>query len=107
MRQLSTKASPPAAAVFRHSQGCANSRPSFSMMRKPVPPHSPHALMRRLRSIERPAKAVRALVATQLLLGLALDLADPLAGQPQGLPDLLQGLRLLSVEPEAQVDHLA
>src|SRR5688500_9866347 len=76
-------------------------------MRKPVPPHSPQALTIVLASIERPAPAGRALVAPQLLLGLALDLADPLPGPAQRLPDLLEGLRLLAVEPEAHADHLA
>src|SRR5262249_18337811 len=42
----------------------------------------------------------------QLLLGLALDLPDPLAREPERLPDLLERPRLLPVEAEAHPDDL-
>src|SRR6185503_7647367 len=54
-----------------------------------------------------PAQALRLVVAAQLLLGLALDLADALARQAERLADLLQRARLLAVEAEAHPDHLA
>src|SRR5262249_55652027 len=62
---------------------------------------------RRPPSIQLPAHALRALAAAQLLLGAALDLADALARDAQGVTDLLQGARLLAVEAEAHLDDLA
>src|SRR5207237_5934664 len=43
----------------------------------------------------------------ELLQGVVLDLADPLAGHPEGVPHLFQGQRLRAGEPVAQLDHLA
>src|SRR5438093_1247821 len=57
------------------------------------------------RSIERPPQALGQVAPAQLLLGLALDLPDALAGEPQLLADLLQRARLLAVEAKAHLDH--
>src|SRR5204863_165742 len=47
-----------------------------------------------------PADSLAGEVLAELLQRLALDLADPLAGQPEALADLLERPRLLVVEPE-------
>src|ERR1700761_9801911 len=52
------------------------------------------------------AKAVGPFAVAKLGHHLALDLADPLAGQTEQLADLVEGARLPVVEPEAQPDHL-
>src|SRR4029079_3433139 len=42
---------------------------------------------------------------TQLLQALVLDLPDPLAGDVERLPDLVERPRLLAVEPVAELEH--
>ena len=41
----------------------------------------------------------------QLRHGPGLDLADPLPGQVEMLPDLFEGTGLTSIEPEAQPEN--
>src|SRR5690242_7233717 len=43
----------------------------------------------------------------ELLERVVLDLPDPLAGDAERAPDLLERRRLLAREPEAELDHLA
>src|SRR5438128_9892913 len=42
----------------------------------------------------------------ELLQRVVLDLPDPLAGDAERTPHLLERTRLLALEPEAQLDHL-
>src|SRR5947207_12344553 len=58
-------------------------------------------------SVQRATESLGVAAAAQLLLGLALDLADALAAQPQRLPDLLKGLGLVAVQAEAHAQHVA
>src|SRR4051795_7749365 len=53
------------------------------------------------------AQGVGTLRVAQLGHRLALDLADPLAGETELLADLLQRPRLVAVQAEAQDDHVA
>src|SRR5271169_1988590 len=62
--------------------------------------------MFRRRSIQVPPEALGLVAPAQLLLGLALDLPDPLSGQPEGFPDLLERSRFLSVEAKTHADDL-
>src|SRR3972149_5296472 len=43
----------------------------------------------------------------ELLQGVVLDLADPLAGHAKGAAALLERPRALALEPEPELDHLA
>src|SRR3712207_8100466 len=43
----------------------------------------------------------------ELLERVVLDLADALARDPERAPDLLERSRLVAVQPEAHLDHLA
>ncbi len=52
------------------------------------------------------AKPVGALAVAELGHHLALDLADPLPGQPEELADLVEGARLTVVEAEPQPNDL-
>src|SRR5581483_10572988 len=42
----------------------------------------------------------------ELLEGVVLDLADPLAGDAEGAADLLERARLAAEQPVAKLDHL-
>src|SRR6056297_2609624 len=66
----------------------------------------PPAWWWRLRSgVEVAVELVDAAGAAQLGQRLGLDLADPLAGQAEDHPDLLEGARRLAGEPEPVLDH--
>src|SRR5256886_3773129 len=52
-------------------------------------------------------EALRLRQGLQLLEGVVLDLTDSLAGDAEGLADLLERARLTAGEPESQLDHLA
>jgi DNA-directed RNA polymerase sigma subunit (sigma70/sigma32) len=51
------------------------------------------------------AKLLRLCERLQLLQRLVLDLADPLAGDVEGPPDLVEGARMLAAESVAQLEH--
>src|SRR5262249_37916909 len=53
-------------------------------------------------SVEVPPQLLALLGAVQLVEGLRLDLANPLAREVHQLADLLEGLRILPVEAEPQ-----
>src|SRR5258708_32430005 len=117
MRQSARRESPSRTVAFRrHAQGSANSRPSRSTIAKPVPPQCSQVMGTQPRwpiaegchssSIQVAPEPLHLTAPAQLLLGLALDLADALAGEAQGLPDLLQRPRRLALEAEAHADHL-
>ena len=45
--------------------------------------------------------------ALKLLQRLVLDLADPLAGDVEGPPDLVEGARVLAAQSVAKLEHAA
>src|ERR687897_1100909 len=51
------------------------------------------------------AKLLRLGEALKLLQRLVLDLADPLAGDVEGPPHLVQGARMLPAEPVPELQH--
>ena len=52
-------------------------------------------------------KALRLGQGLKLFQGVVLDLANPLAGDAEGLADLLECARLRAGESEPELDHLA
>src|SRR5262245_3792073 len=101
MRHAESRSEGPPAAR-RQAHGTANSRPSRSTIWNPVPWQRSQGM-----SVQRPAQALGEVAAAQLLLGLALDLPDALARQPQRLADLLERAGVLPVEAEAHLDDAA
>src|SRR5262245_48648057 len=53
------------------------------------------------------AQPLRLGQALELLQRVVLDLADAFAGHAEGPTDLLEGPRLVALEPIAHLDHLA